>query len=161
MVGWSHWFNGHEFEQTLGDSDEQESLACCSPWGCKKVRHDLVTEQQDTVELLSTETWGIRFTQEQDMLDRWVLENKKSNRIINLTSSRSLQLGHSWHELLASYIGNFFFIFFKFPEFIIYFLSWFVPTQVDSTDFKSSQGFSRVILKHHQSSNFLCLLEGL
>ena len=24
---------GHEFEQTLGDSEGQESLMCCSPWG--------------------------------------------------------------------------------------------------------------------------------
>ena len=28
MVGWHHWLNGHEFEQTLGDSEEQGSLAC-------------------------------------------------------------------------------------------------------------------------------------
>ena len=32
MVGWHHALNGHEFEQTLEDGDEQESLACCSPW---------------------------------------------------------------------------------------------------------------------------------
>ena len=36
MVGWDHRFNGHEFEQALGDSEGQESLACCSPWGCKE-----------------------------------------------------------------------------------------------------------------------------
>ena len=36
MVGWHHWLNGHEFEQVLGVGDEQESLACCSPWGCKE-----------------------------------------------------------------------------------------------------------------------------
>ena len=35
MVGWHHRLNGYEFEQTLGDSEEQESLACCSSWGCK------------------------------------------------------------------------------------------------------------------------------
>ena len=23
-------------EQTLGDSEGQRSLACCSPWGCKE-----------------------------------------------------------------------------------------------------------------------------
>ena len=45
MAGWHHWLNGHEFEQTLGDSEGQGSLVCCSPWG-RKVRHDLVTEQQ-------------------------------------------------------------------------------------------------------------------
>ena len=27
MVGWHHWFNGHEFEQTLGDNERQGSLA--------------------------------------------------------------------------------------------------------------------------------------
>ena len=36
MVDWHHQFNGHEFEQTLGDSEGQRSLACCSPWGCKE-----------------------------------------------------------------------------------------------------------------------------
>ena len=35
MVGCHHRLNGHEFEQTQGDS-EQGSLACCSPWGCKE-----------------------------------------------------------------------------------------------------------------------------
>ena len=33
VVGWHHRLNGHEFEQALGDSEEQGSLACCSPWG--------------------------------------------------------------------------------------------------------------------------------
>ena len=36
MVGWHHSLNGHEFEQTLGDSEGQGRLACCSPWGCKE-----------------------------------------------------------------------------------------------------------------------------
>ena len=36
MVGWHHPLNGHEFEQTLGDSEGQGSLACCSPWGRKE-----------------------------------------------------------------------------------------------------------------------------
>ena len=36
MVGWHHRFNGHEFEQTLGDGEGQGSLVCCSPRGCKE-----------------------------------------------------------------------------------------------------------------------------
>ena len=36
MVGWHHRLNGHEFKQTLGDSEGQGSLACCSPWGGKE-----------------------------------------------------------------------------------------------------------------------------
>ena len=30
MVGWHHRLNGHEVEQTLGDSEGQGSLACCT-----------------------------------------------------------------------------------------------------------------------------------
>ena len=36
MVGWHHQLDGHEFEQAPGVGDEQGSLACCSPWGCKE-----------------------------------------------------------------------------------------------------------------------------
>ena len=37
--------NGHEFEQTLGDSEGQGSLVCCSSWG-HRVGHDLAMEQR-------------------------------------------------------------------------------------------------------------------
>ena len=33
---WHHRLNGHEFEQTLGGSEGQGSLACCSSWGHKE-----------------------------------------------------------------------------------------------------------------------------
>ena len=36
MVGWHHWLNGHKSEQTLGDSEGQGSLACCTLWGRKE-----------------------------------------------------------------------------------------------------------------------------
>ena len=45
MVGWHHWLNGHEFEQTLGDGEGQGSLACCSPWG-RRVRQSNWTTMQ-------------------------------------------------------------------------------------------------------------------
>ena len=45
MVGWSHRLNGHESEQTPGDSKGQKSLVCCSPWG-HRVGHSFVTERQ-------------------------------------------------------------------------------------------------------------------
>ena len=34
-----HQLNGHEFEQAPEAGDQQGSLACCSPWGCKRVGH--------------------------------------------------------------------------------------------------------------------------
>ena len=36
MVGWHHPINGHEFEQTLGDSEGQGSLVCFPLWGHKE-----------------------------------------------------------------------------------------------------------------------------
>ena len=36
MAGWHHRLNGHEFEQTPGDGEGQESLECCSPWSHKE-----------------------------------------------------------------------------------------------------------------------------
>ena len=55
------WLDGitdsiHEFEQTLGDSEGQGSLACCSPWGHK---------ESDTTERLnnSSNNNGIKIQQ--------------------------------------------------------------------------------------------------
>ena len=36
IVGWHHWLNGHELEQTPGDGERWGSLACCNSWGQKK-----------------------------------------------------------------------------------------------------------------------------
>ena len=35
MVGWHHWLNECEFEQTPEDSEGQGSLVCYIPWDCK------------------------------------------------------------------------------------------------------------------------------
>ena len=48
---WHHQLNGHEFKQTLGDSEGQGSLACCSPQG-RRVWQDWVTEQQNQQDLI-------------------------------------------------------------------------------------------------------------
>ena len=38
MVGWHHRLNGHEFEQTVLDSEGQGRLVCFSRWGCKETQ---------------------------------------------------------------------------------------------------------------------------
>ena len=48
MVGWHDRLNGQEFEQILGDSHRQGSLACCGSWGCK---------ESDTTERLNNRGW--------------------------------------------------------------------------------------------------------
>ena len=36
MVGWHHRLSGHEYEEALGDSEEQGSLEWCSLWSHKE-----------------------------------------------------------------------------------------------------------------------------
>ena len=36
-AGWRHRLDGHEFEQTPGDSKGQRSLECCRSWGRKEL----------------------------------------------------------------------------------------------------------------------------
>ena len=44
IFGRHHQLDGHEFQQTPGVGDGQESLECCSPWSCKEL---------DTIERLN------------------------------------------------------------------------------------------------------------
>ena len=49
MVGWYYQLNGHYFEQTLGDSEGQGSLACCSSRGRKEL---------DTAQQVNNNNWS-------------------------------------------------------------------------------------------------------
>ena len=51
MVGWHHKLNGHEFDQTLGNSEGQGSLARCSPWSCKEL--DMIEQLNNQQVILS------------------------------------------------------------------------------------------------------------
>ena len=53
MVGWNHQLDGHEFAQAPGVGEEQQTLVCCSPWGCR-VRHDSATELNWTYHISNT-----------------------------------------------------------------------------------------------------------
>ena len=65
MVGWHHWLNGHEFEQTLGDGEGQGSLACRSPWGYKEL--DMTEQLNDNSYLLI----------HNKLPQKWLKSNKK------------------------------------------------------------------------------------
>ena len=58
---------GHEFEQTLGDSEGQGSLACCSPWGHKEL---------DTTERLNNNN--------NNNISSWLLGNGPSSMKSNI-----------------------------------------------------------------------------
>ena len=54
VVGWHHWLNGHECEQTPGTSEGQRRLVCWSPWGCKESD---MTEHLDNSNNSALSTW--------------------------------------------------------------------------------------------------------
>ena len=57
MTGWHHQLNGHEFEQIPGDSEGQESLACCSLCGHKEL--DTTEQPQSTTKIKPVNPKGI------------------------------------------------------------------------------------------------------
>ena len=66
MVGWHHWLNAHEFEQSLGDGGGQGSLECCSPWGQK---------ESDTTEQLNNNNFYRNISAELHWFNFWFFNN--------------------------------------------------------------------------------------
>ena len=56
MVPWCHWLNAHTLEQTPWYNKGQGNLIFYSPWDCR-VRHDLVTEQQQPRRIAGEISW--------------------------------------------------------------------------------------------------------
>ena len=65
IVGWHCRLNGHEFEQTLRDSEGRGSLVCCSPWGHK---------ESDTTQELNNRRDPQLTTNEVNLLSSWAEE---------------------------------------------------------------------------------------
>ena len=63
MAGWNHQLNGHEFEQTLGDSEDRGDW-CAKSMGSQRVRHNLAIEQQQQ------RKWVLNQIQERDVLKK-------------------------------------------------------------------------------------------
>ena len=57
MLGWHHWFYGHDFEQASGVGDGWGRLLCCSPWGLKE--SDTTERLNWTETIKSFERWKI------------------------------------------------------------------------------------------------------
>ena len=110
MVGWHHQLNGYEFEQTLGDSEGQASLECCSPWGHKK---------SDTTKQLNDKRpeWKRKLTSEQknQQTQSVVLWNhhkmqkeKKKREREKIYNSHELKEDNTkdWASLVAQMVKN-------------------------------------------------------
>ena len=70
MVIQHHQLNGHEFEQTLGDSGGQGSLAYCSPWGLKEsdTTQQLNNNNNNNKDIVSGQVPENHFSQHRDSL---------------------------------------------------------------------------------------------
>ena len=67
---WLDSINGHESEQTPGDSEGQRSLACCSSWDCKEL---------DTTQWLNSNKVSIKSPQRWDFPGCPVVKNPPCN----------------------------------------------------------------------------------
>ena len=77
MVEWQHWLNGDEFEQTLGDSEGQLNLACCSPLGCKELDRTEELKKKKRIKLNIARTrWSVnKFTTCQNIIQYYLQNN--------------------------------------------------------------------------------------
>ena len=46
-VGWHHWLDGHEFEQTPGDGKGQGNLVCCRLWGWTTILNNEISQTME------------------------------------------------------------------------------------------------------------------
>ena len=60
MVGWHHWLDGHEFEQTLGDSEVQGKPGCYSPWGRKALDTTVWLSNWTELTITKAAKWGLK-----------------------------------------------------------------------------------------------------
>ena len=93
MVGWHHWLDGHEFEQSLGVGDGQGSLVCCSQWGHK---------ESDTTKWLN---W-IELNLEEGMVTHCSILAWKipwTDELCRLQSIGLQRVGHNWSELVFTH----------------------------------------------------------
>ena len=87
MVGWHHQLNGCECEQTLGDSEGQGSLVCCSPQG-HRVGDELVAEQPQS----PTHPGFWRPTFWVEICVPTAITREAFNKLLNLSLSQSSHL---------------------------------------------------------------------
>ena len=88
MVEWHHRLNGHEFEQTPGDSEGQGSLACCSPWDCKELdmteRLDNNKEGKGNIQTLPRFSMPSRPSKQ--LWTPWISQDSELGRIFKMFS---------------------------------------------------------------------------
>ena len=58
MVGSHHRLDGHEFEQTPGNSEWQGSLACCRSWICEESETTEWLDNSNNLQLVLLKGWG-------------------------------------------------------------------------------------------------------
>ena len=114
MVGWHHQLNGHEYEQTLGDG-ENESLGCWILWGCKKLHttEGLNNTIATWLSLISVHQCTLKVFQELRSKDGEgngiplqysYLENPMDGGACRLQSMGLLGVGHDWATSLSLFM---------------------------------------------------------
>ena len=91
IVGWYHWLDGQEFEQSSGVGEGQGSMVCCPPWGCK---------ESDMTEQLNWTEMEFRFT-----FSYWISTIEKKGKI-KMTSSFHASIQACIHHAFPCSLGH-------------------------------------------------------
>ena len=101
MVRQYHQLNGHEFEQTLGDSKGQESLECYISWGLKESdRILLLNNNSIKIALSSICTVDHKIKKKLAFIEYW----GHLSLILQLQSNLSSQIANTYLKDINSYI---------------------------------------------------------
>ena len=63
VVGWHHRLNGHKIEYTPGVGSGEGGLACCNPWGHKKLDMTEQLKSKPNILIVSRTTGWIHTSQ--------------------------------------------------------------------------------------------------
>ena len=96
-VGWHHWLNGHEFEQTLGDSGGQGSLECCSPWCHKELDMTGQLNNKNNSKILESH---VPFSQVPPMVTSYIVGKTRK-----LTSDHHFYLDHTLYSVSTIFLA--------------------------------------------------------
>ena len=104
MVGWHHWLNGHEFEQTLGDGEGQGRLACCSPWGCKE--SDMTVQMNNNVlSNVGNKVWKIQSSEDLGFMDEFHTPHQIMRSNQHFQNIQKQQITHYFKKHMSKYIS--------------------------------------------------------
>ena len=97
MVEWHYQSDEREFEQALGVSDGQVSLACCSPWGRKEL---------DMTEWWTELNWKIKMILFSSIKERYVSRTKATGKLLLIYVENKVKIVRFIETMMAEFLPH-------------------------------------------------------